>query len=236
MGINKKKLTVAGGISYISEIKWLENLGINSQLGMSVYTGKINLSDAFTSILDFGKNGGLVPTIVQDDKKQVLMLAFSNKESLNKTLETGKATYYSRSRKKIWTKGETSENYQEILRVKYDCDRDTLLFTVRQKNFACHEGAYSCFGNQEFNFGTLFDVVKGRINNPKDNSYTSKIAKDERKIKAKLKEESEELVNYKNKSNLIWEAADLLYFTFVLMAKNNLDISDLRNELWRRRK
>ena len=106
----------------------------------------------------------------------------------------------------------------------------------KKKNFACHGGSYSCFGNREFDFDLLFDVINDRVNNPKDNSYTSKIAKDERKIKAKIKEESEELVNYKDKSNLIWEAADLLYFMFILMAENNLDISDLRNELWRRRK
>ena len=111
-----------------------------------------------------------------------------------------------------------------------------MLFTVKQKNFACHEGTYSCFGSQEFDFNTLFDVIQDRVNNPKDSSYTSKIARDEKKIKAKIREESEELVNYKDKPNLIWEAADLLYFTFALMAKNNLGISDLRNELWRRRK
>ena len=232
----KNKLTVAGGISYASEIKWLENLGINSQLGMSIYTEKINLSDAFASILDFSKNYGLIPTIVQDDKKQVLMLAFSNKESLKETLESGKATYYSRSRKKVWTKGETSGNYQEILSVKYDCDRDTLLFKVKQKNFACHEGSYSCFGNEEFDFDALFNVIKDRIKNPKENSYTSKIAKDERKIIRKIKEESEELSDYKNKQNLVWEAADLFYFIFVLMAKNNLNISDIKNELWGRRR
>ena len=116
------------------------------------------------------------------------MLSFSNKESLNKTLETGKATYYSRSRKKIWTKGETSGNFQEILRIKYDCDRDALLFTVKQKNFACHEGTYSCFGAQGFDLDLLFDVIKDKVNNPRNNSYTSKITKDEGKIKTRLKQ------------------------------------------------
>jgi len=232
----KNKLTVAGGITYLSEIKWLESLKINSHIGMSLYTGKIKLSNALISIIDFGKNNGRVPTIVQDDKKQVLMLGFSNKESLNKTLETGKATYYSRSRKRIWTKGETSGNYQEILKVSYDCDRDSLLFKVKQQNTACHEGTYSCFGDRDFDFDELFEVIQGRINNPKLESYTSKISRDETKIKAKLTEEAEEMINYTDKPNLIWEAADLLYFMLVLMAKNNLDIQDLRNELWRRRR
>ena len=81
-----------------------------------------------------------------------------------------------------------------------------------------------------------FSIIKDRIKNPKENSYTSKIAKDERKIIGKIKEESEELSDYKDKQNLIWEAADLVYLIFVLMAKNNLDISDIKNELWKRRR
>ena len=232
----KNPLTVAGGITYLSEIKWLENLGINSQLGMSLYTGKIRLSDAFASILDFGKNNGLIPTIVQDGQGQALMLAFSSRESLKKSLETGKATYYSRSRKKNWTKGETSGNYQEIVRVRYDCDRDALLFTVKQKNVACHYGRYSCFGDKEFAFQELYDVIKDRIKSPRPKSYTSKIASSENKIKEKIREECMEILGYTDKNNLIWEISDLFYFVFVLMAKNGIDISDIQNELWRRRK
>ncbi|MDP3765552.1 MAG: bifunctional phosphoribosyl-AMP cyclohydrolase/phosphoribosyl-ATP diphosphatase HisIE, partial [Nanoarchaeota archaeon] len=234
--LTKNKLTAAGGISSIEEIKKLESLGVDSQLGMALYTGKIKLTEAFVSLLDFDKNNGLIPTIVQDDKKQVLMLAFSNKGSLLKTLKTGKATYYSRSRKRIWTKGETSGNYQEIIRAKYDCDRDTLLFMVKQKNIACHEGKYSCFGEKEFNFEELYDVVNNRINNPRNNSYTSKIAVSENKIKEKIKEECLELLEYTDKNNLIWEVSDLIYFIFVLMAKNGITIDDVNNELWRRRK
>ena len=94
--ITKNNLTVAGGISSIEDIKKLESLRADSQLGMALYKGKINLDEAFISLLDFKKNNGLIPTIAQDDKKQVLMLAFSNKESLLRTFKTGKATYYSR--------------------------------------------------------------------------------------------------------------------------------------------
>src|SRR3989338_5002142 len=138
--------------------------------------GKIKLDEAFVSLLDFSKNNGLIPTIVQDEQNQALMLAFSNEESLVKTLREGKATYYSRSRKRLWTKGETSGNCQEIFRVRYDCDRDTLLFTVNQKNIACHYGQYSCFGEKKFSFQELYDAVADRINKPRDKSYTSKIA------------------------------------------------------------
>jgi len=178
----------------------------------------------------------LIPTIVQDDEKQVLMLAFSTKESLTKTFEFGKATYYSRSRKKIWKKGDTSGNYQELIKVRYDCDRDTLLFTVKQRNVACHEGSYSCFGVKEFSLDELYEIIDDRVKNPVKGSYTSRIAETEQLVKDKIKEESEEMVNFKDKSNLVWEVADLLYFTIILMAKNNVSLADVRNELWSRRK
>ena len=234
--LTKNSLTVAGGISSIKDINELESLGADSQLGMALYTGKIKLEEAFVSILDFNKNNGLIPTIAQDDKKQVLMLAFSNKESLLRTFKTGKATYYSRSRKKLWKKGETSGNYQEILRVKYDCDKDALLFIVKQENVACHTGKYSCFDDKEFSFDELYDVISSRIINPKKGSYTSKLAADEKKIKEKIREECMEILDYKDKDNLVWEISDILYFIFVLMAKKEINMDDIKNELWRRRK
>jgi len=234
--LTQNKLTAAGGISSISDIRLLESLNVDSQLGMALYTGKINLANAFISVLDFDKNKGLMPTIVQDDKKQVLMLAFSNKESLLRTFNTGKASYYSRSRKNIWTKGETSGNCQEIIKVRYDCDRDTLLFTVMQKNAACHYGDYSCFGGKEFSFQELYDAIGNRIKTPKAGSYTSGIAANEKRIKQKIKEECLEILDYKDQSNLIWEISDLIYFIFILMAKNGIDIKDIENELWRRRR
>ena len=234
--LTKNSLTVAGGISSIKDIKKLESLGVDSQLGMALYTGKIRLDEAFVSLLDFKRNNGLIPTIAQDDKGQVLMLAFSNKESLLRTFKTGKATYYSRSRKKIWQKGETSGNYQQILRVKYDCDKDALLFIVKQKNVACHTGKYSCFDDKEFSFEELYDVISGKIINPKKGSYTSNIASNEKKIKEKIREECMEILDYKDKDNLVWEISDILYFIFVLMAKKGITLDNIRNELWRRRK
>ena len=236
--LTKNKLTVAGGITTLEEIKELKDLGANSQLGMALYTGKIKLNEAFISLLDFRKDNGMIPTIVQDERKQVLMLAFSSEDSLVKTFRTGRATYYSRSRESIWTKGETSGNFQEIIKVRYDCDRDTLLFTVRQKNAACHLGNYSCFGDgeREFCLEELYDVIRDRVRNPKRESYTSKISKVEKLIKKKIREESEEVLNYKDKENLVWELADLTYFLLVLMAKKNITINDVKSELWRRRK
>ncbi len=230
------KITFAGGITTIEEIKMLEDGGFNSQIGMAIYTGKIKLQDAFISLLDFEKNRGLVPTIVQDENGQVLMMAFSNKESLSKTFESGKANYYSRSRKKLWQKGETSGNFQGLLKARYDCDRDTLLFTVKQNGKACHIGEYSCFGEKEFTFSNLYEVILYRIQNPKAGSYTAKLSSDEKLLKSKINEEAWEVAYYKDNRNLVWEVADLAYFVMVLMAKNGVTINEVKNELEGRRK
>ncbi|MBI2547960.1 phosphoribosyl-ATP diphosphatase [Candidatus Woesearchaeota archaeon] len=243
----RNNFTVAGGITTIDDIKNIESIKANAQIGMALYTGKINLSEAFIALLDFDKNNGLIPTIVQESSGQcnwqrdgqVLMLGFSTPESLRMSLESGKATYYSRSRKKIWVKGETSGNYQDLVTVHYDCDRDALLFKVRQKNSACHEGTYSCFGNREFSIDELYELIAQRINNPQEappKSYTVTVARDETLLKEKILEETQEIINYTDRENLIWEIADLTYFVMVLMAKKNISLTDIKNELWRRRK
>lgn len=232
----KNDFTVAGGITTINDIKKIEGINANSQIGMALYAGKIELNKAFVSVLDFKKGKGLIPTIVQEANGQVLMLAYSTEESLLRTLESGNATYFSRSRNKIWTKGETSGNIQKLIRVKYDCDRDTLLFIVSQNNVACHFGRYSCFEDKEFSIEKLYSVIQDRIQNPKKSSYTSKLGRNEILIKEKIKEEAKEVIKYTNKDNLIWEVADLTYFTMILMAKNNITISDVKNELWGRRR
>ncbi len=238
LGVTQNKLTVAGGITSFEDIKVLEDMGVNSQVGMALYTGKMNLSDAFVSLLDFLKNDGLIPTIVQDVRGQVLMLAYSSKESVSRTFDCGRAVYYSRSRKRLWTKGESSGNFQEIARVRYDCDRDALLFVVRQKNGACHTGNYSCFGcgDREFFLDDVYDVVFERVLNPVEGSYTSKISCFEDSIKEKIREESIEVLNYTDRDNLVWEIADLAYFVMVLMAKKGITLRDVKNELWRRRR
>lgn len=230
------KLTVAGGVTTIDEIAQLEKLNVNSQIGMAIYTGKIKLDDAFISVLDFAKNNGLIPTITQDERGQVLMLAFSSKESLKEMFRSGKGVYYSRSRNRLWTKGETSGNFQKMIKVRYDCDRDALLLTVKQQNIACHLGRYSCFEDKDFGLEELYNVIESRLMCPISDSYTSRISADEKLIKAKIREESDEVINYKDRDNLIWEIADLTYFVMVLMVKNNISLNDVKNELWKRRK
>ena len=129
----KKEFVAAGGISTVEEIVKLNHKNISTQLGMCIYTDAVKLEDAFSACLDFKKQDGLIPTVVQDvDTKQVLMLAYSSPESLRKTFEGGLATYYSRSRRELWTKGLTSGHTQEVQTVRFDCDFDTLLFKVKQ--------------------------------------------------------------------------------------------------------
>ncbi len=222
-------LTVAGGVTTQEDVLRLEEMGCNSQIGMALYTEKISLSATFVSLLDFSE--GLIPTIVQDDTGRVLMFAFSSSASLLKTFSSRRATYFSRSRNKLWTKGETSGNFQELLNVRYDCDRDSLLFTVRQTNVACHTASYSCFGDKEYCLDDLYSVVRDRVENPLAGSYTSALSASENEIMAKISEETQEVVSYTSRDNLVWEIADLQYFLLLLMAKKGITPQEIRNEL-----
>lgn len=234
----KKQLTAAGGISTYDEIKELNKNNINTQLGMCIYTDAVKLEDAFIKCLDFDKyQDKLIPTVVQDYKtKDVLMLAYSNENSLKEAFETKLGTYYSRSRKEIWQKGKTSGNFQELLQVRFDCDKDALLFIVNQKGNACHLNRFSCFKEKEFTFEELFDLILDRKNKLPEKSYTTKLFNDEFYLKRKIMEEAFETVNFEYGDGLGWEAADLIYHLFVFMAKHNITISDIRNNLASRTK
>jgi len=236
--ITDKELVAAGGISSIEEILELEKINAGCQLGMGLYTGKINIEEAYIAHLDFEKSkDSLIPTIVQDYKsKDVLMLAYSSKESLKKTLKTGKATYYSRSRKSLWTKGETSGNTQKIIKCKYDCDKDALLFMVEQTGYACHTGTDTCFGNKEFNLNDLYNVLESRLKELPDDSFTTKLFKNELFLKRKINEEAFEVIHTTNKDELIWEVSDLTYFVMTLMVKFGVTLDDVVKHLSSRRK
>lgn len=233
----KLPITAAGGISSIEEIKELQKNNIDTQLGMCIYTGKVELEEAYCATMDFEKQDGLIPTIVQDFKtKQVLMLAYSSPESLKKSLKEGLATYYSRSRKELWTKGLTSGNTQELLTSYFDCDRDTLLFIVNQKGNACHLNRFTCFNDKDFTFQELYDLIENRKKELPEKSYTTKLFKDDFYLKRKIMEEAFETVNFEYGDGLGWEAADLIYHLFVFMSKNNITIDDIRNNLTSRTK
>ena len=146
VGKTKNDIMVAGGITTLEEIKAIHELGFDQVLGMAITSGKLNLVDCYIKIMNFQKQDGLIPTIVQDiETKEVLMLAYSNVDSIKKTFELKLATYYSRSRKQLWTKGEKSGNIQKIEKIYLDCDSDTLLFLVKQKGVACHRNKRAGF-------------------------------------------------------------------------------------------
>lgn len=232
-----KELVAAGGISDVDEIVELQKNNISTQLGMCIYTGKVELEEAFVKCLDFEKRFGYIPTIVQDvDTKQVLTLAYSTAESVRLALKTGKGTYFSRSRKSIWVKGETSGNTQELVTARFDCDMDALLFMVRQKGNACHLGRYSCFGDKDFTVNELYNLLLDRKRLLPDKSFTTKLFKDEFYLKRKIMEEAFESVNYEQGDGLEWEAADLTYFMLTFMAMHNVTPQDILNNLASRTK
>jgi len=231
--LTSNRITAAGGISTLEEIRQLADLDVDVQLGMALYTGKIRLVDAVIESLNWKQ--GLIPVITQDTSGQVLMLAFVNKEALNKTFETGNVWYFSRSRESLWMKGETSGNSQKFRKLRVDCDRDSLLITAEQTNVACHTGSYSCFGEKQFSLHELYEVVQDRLINPKPGSYTAKL-KSDALLTEKILEEAQELVEAEEREHVIWEAADVLYFVTVLLARKNIPFADVLHELKRRRK
>lgn len=231
-GLTESKITVAGGVSSLEEIKELAALGLDVQLGMALYTGRISLSEAFVESLNW--RDGLMPTVAQHVDGQVLMLAYSSRESLRKSFETGRMWYFSRSRNELWPKGETSGNVQELVRMRADCDRDALLATVRQRGVACHTGSYSCFGGRRFTLHELYEVLQDRLENPRPGSYTATLTDD--LLKDKILEEARELVEAVDRREKVWELADMAYFLTVFLARNGIEIDDVLFELRRRRR
>ena len=206
---------------------------------------------------------GLVPAIIQDNATgEVLMLAYMNEAALKKTIETGYTWFYSRSRARLWHKGETSGHTQKVSEIFYDCDADTLLIKAEQTGVACHEGTFSCFSrkieqnkncalkntsavfsNKENLAGIiyeLYDVINSRKANPQEGSYTTYLfSKGQDKILKKVGEEmSETLIASKNnsKEEVLYEMADLWYHCLVLLNYHNIAPSELLLELKSRRK
>lgn len=227
----KCRLVVAGGVSSVEEISQLEKLHCDVQLGMALYTGKVALKDAFISCLDFDKVN-LIPVIAQSVNGEVMMEGYANAEAFARTFESKKLTFFSRERKTLWTKGETSGNFLEVVKLRADCDRDTVLATVIPHGPACHTGSWTCFGTdpaEKSSMGRLYDVIADRFKNPRPGSYTATL-NDER-VREKVMEEAEELCEAESKEDVIWEAADLLYFVNVLLYKEGVTWKDVYDEL-----
>ena len=181
----------------------------------------------------------LIPAIIQDfNTKSVLMLGYMNKESYQKTIDIKKVTFYSRSRRCLWTKGETSGNFLNYISCKIDCDKDTLLVQATNEGPTCHLEKYSCFGDEEFSFQKLESIIKDRKKHKSD-SYTSILFdKGNKEIVKKIAEEANELAisTISNDGRILEEAADLIYHLQVLLIENNLSLKELENILKMRNK
>ncbi len=193
--------------------------------------------------IDFSKSDGLVPCIVQDAAtKNVLMLGYMNADALLKTLETQRVTFYSRSKKRLWMKGETSGNILTLVDMKLDCDRDTVLVKATPAGPTCHTGADTCFdeSNKDWNLQNLESIIADRKQNPKEGSYTSDLfSKSINKIAQKVGEEAVELVieaKDQNEGLFLGEAADLMFHYLVLLQAKNYSLQDVLRVLKKRHK
>lgn len=185
----------------------------------------------------------LLPCIIQDaDTRCVLMLGYMNEEAYLKTLADKRVTFYSRSRQHLWTKGETSGNYLNVVEIKADCDNDTLLIKVKPEGPVCHTGADTCFGenNRSRMLDRLQVTIRNRKQNPAENSYTTQLFSEGiNRIAQKVGEEAVELViaaKDEDDNRFLNEAADLIYHLMVLLASRNKQLSDVEAILESRHK
>ena len=195
--------------------------------------------------IDFQKSGGLVPAIIQDElTSKVLMLGYMNEESLTKTQETGLVTFFSRSKNRLWTKGEESGNFLKLVSIKFDCDNDTLLVKVNPVGPVCHTGTDTCWG--ESNEGDitflkyLQDFITVRFNEMPEGSYTTSLfKKGVNRMAQKVGEEAVETVieaTNGTEEGFIYEASDLMYHLIVLLTSKGYSLDDVARELKKRHK
>ncbi len=193
------------------------------------------------SSLNFEKSNGLIPCIVQDAiSNKVLMLGYMNEEAILKTLETKRVTFFSRSKNRLWTKGETSKNFLNLIEIIPDCDGDTILVKAQPDGPTCHTGSATCFKeeNSRFSLQHLEEIIQDRIKYPNSESYTSKLLQQGiNKIAQKVGEEAVELIiesKDDNKELLLSEAADLMYHYLLLLAAKNTSLDEVIKVLQQR--
>ena len=196
--------------------------------------------------IDFNKMNGLVPAIIQDNiTRKVLMLGFMNKEAYEKTIETGKVTFFSRTKNRLWTKGEESGNFLHVVSVKEDCDQDTLLILVTPVGPVCHLGTDTCWGETNEKEPVLFlkdlqDFIVKRYEEMPEKSYTTSLFQSGvNRMAQKVGEEAVEMVieaTNGTDERMIYEGSDLLYHLIVLLTSKGYRIEDLARELKKRHK
>ena len=191
--------------------------------------------------IDFTKGNGLVPVVIQDyNSLQVLMVGYMNEEALNKTIEEKKVTFFSRSKNRLWTKGETSGNYLYVIEISADCDNDSILIKADPVGPVCHTGSTSCFGNETAK-GFIYElesIINQRIKNNTEESYTNKLYKKGiNKVAQKVGEEAVELIIESKDNNMELfrnEAADLLYHLLILLKTKSVNLESIEEVLKKR--
>ena len=227
------RLTVAGGVSSAADIAEIDRLGADAQVGMALYTGRIDLAEAIAAPLTSDRADGLWPTVVVDERGAALGLAFSDMTSLRAAVAGRHGVYHSRSRG-LWIKGETSGATQDLLAVGLDCDRDALRFTVRQHGDGfCHLGTRTCWGADR-GLDNLGRRLASRRGDAPAASYTRRLLDDPELLRAKLVEEAAELADAQGAERVAEEAADLLYFALVALVRTGVGLDEVERVLDRR--
>ena len=227
------RVTIAGGVTTAEEVAALDRIGADAQVGMALYTGRLDLAEAIAAPLVSDRADGLFPTVVVDELGTALGLAYSSKESLVEAIATRRGVYQSRSRGR-WRKGESSGATQELVAVALDCDRDALRFTVRQAGSGfCHTGSTTCWGEAP-GVQHLLAQLRARRAAPVEGSYTQRLWREPGLLAAKLREETEELIAAADAAEVTHEAADLLYFTLTRMTGAGVELAAVAAELARR--
>ena len=228
------RLTAAGGITTPDDIRRLDELGVDAQVGMALYAGHLPLGEAVAAPLRNPPAPGLWPTVVADEAGLVLGLVWSTRDSVAAAVRERSGIYWSRSRNELWRKGATSGATQRLIRVDLDCDRDALRFTVQQEGTGfCHTGSRGCFGD-EFSLAALERTIRSRVETPVPGSGTRALLEDPRLLTAKLLEEAGELGAAADRSSAESEAADLIYFALTAVVARGGSLAGVTAELARR--
>lgn len=227
------RVTIAGGVTTPQDIAELDRMGADAQVGMALYTGRLDLADAIAAPFRSDRPDGLWPTVVADELGTALGLAYSNSESLREAVRTRRGVYHSRTRG-LWRKGATSGDEQELLAIDADCDRDAIRFTVRQRGHGfCHTGTQTCWGPVA-GLPALASRLKAASSGAASGSYTVRLLRDPSLLGAKLTEEAGELAEARTGAEVTHEAADVLYFTMVALERAGVSLSSVAAELDRR--
>jgi phosphoribosyl-ATP pyrophosphohydrolase len=227
------RVTIAGGVTTAEEIAALDRLGADAQVGMALYTGRLDLADALMAPLVSDRPDGLWPTVVVDERGHALGLVYSSPASLREAVRRRMGIYQSRSRG-LWVKGETSGHTQQLIRIELDCDRDSPRFVVRQAGEGfCHLHTWTCWG-EEAGLARLERTLRSRLKDAPQGSYTASLFRDPNRLAAKLREEADELARAATRDEVVWEAADLLYFTLARLAAAGVDLTEVETHLDRR--